>query len=140
MGERETFLLKRAADEPLAAKVREAVGVGPNEPVQVLTAGPDRLPGMAPVAPPPGLPTDWHRLRAMTQAELKALGCGAWDGAIMLFPAEWHRWVPAGFEVVTISGERRPFVPGKHGDRVAGCLAYGVEAIDPTPDEEGDHG
>jgi len=69
----------------------------------------------------------------MSQAELKKLGLGSWDEpkggvATMLFPAEWYKEIPAGFEVVDIFGEKEKFQPGKSDDdQRMGFLPYGIE-------------
>ena len=75
----------------------------------------------------------FDKLKSMSQSELKKLGLGVWDEpeggvATMLFPAEWYKEIPAGFEVVDINGEKEKFQPGKSDDdQRMGFLPYGIE-------------
>lgn len=112
----------------LAAKIRKAIGATENETVLVTTPQFKRTKDMPPVKKPP---KDWDKLRNMTKAQLKALGCGSWDGRLMLFPKEWYNSIPAGYEIEDINGSTEEFVPGETDDDIRfGCLAYGVLASD----------
>lgn len=43
-----------------------------------------------------------------------------------LFPGEWYKHIPDGFEIVSISGNKEKFVQGETDDDIRfGCLAYG---------------
>jgi len=124
-------MLKGAADDELAAKIREAIGALPNEKVYVNTPQferPDNWP--APDNPPSSL-EDWWALHTMPKVALQAMGMGSWDGKLMLFPGEWYDAIPKGFVVQDISGNYEEFRPGKTDDDIrCGCLAYGVPAVD----------
>jgi hypothetical protein len=80
------------------------------------------------VRPPPATPVEWHKLRSMTVTQLKALGCGSWDGRLMLFPATWYSFIPEGFEFEDIrvglkpSNQARPMTTGASAAWLMGCL------------------
>ncbi|GMV17984.1 MAG: hypothetical protein AMXMBFR56_62080 [Polyangiaceae bacterium] len=128
--------LKKSSESLIAAELREALGVGPDEPVTVFTPQFERLPTMsAPGAPP----TDWEALRGMDKAALQGLGMGAWndpsepedpfDGAtLMVFPGEWYSSIPEGFEVTDINNQDEVFKPGVTDNDIRfGYLAFGVK-------------
>jgi len=99
--------------------------------INIATPKFDREAGDPEPGQPPATPSDWEALRRMTREELQALGCGCWDGSIMLFPAEWYDSIPAGFFVVNVFDRIVPFEPGKTSrERRSGYLAYGVRAAD----------
>ena len=62
--------------------------------------------------------------------------CGEADDAefgpvLMLFPGEWYRHIPSGYEVVDIMFQKEPFCLGETDDDIRyGCLSYGVLAED----------
>lgn len=123
--------LVAAHENETARKIREAIGAGPNDVVEIVTPQFERTASMPPVKPPPALPSKWHDLRAMTKAELKALGCGNWDGRLMLFPKEWYDYIPEGFAIESINGDVEKFQKGVSDDDMRyGCLPYGVPAVD----------
>lgn len=124
-----TSKLKTADESPEAAQLREAIGVGPDDPVGVMTPQFERERG----APDPGdPPTDWAALRAMDDLALREMGCGVWDRyddgtTIMLFPAEWYEAIPYGYEVVTIFEKTETFTPAEMSDDIRyGCLSFGL--------------
>ena len=134
--------LKSSKDSKLAGKIREAIGVGPDEEVDIVTPQFTRKPGDPVPASAPGSPDDWAALRNMTQVALKEMGLGNWDGRLMLFPGEWYNHIPAGFIVEDIFGEMETFKPGISDDDIrCGCLPYGIPAIDgeAIPDEDEHH-
>lgn len=117
-------------DEDFARKFSEAIGAQPGDTIQIATPHFERTDGVV-----PALPDAWERLRTLSVETLAALGCGRWDApdergtVLMLFPKEWYAHIPAGFEIVTISGNKERFVPGKTDDDYRfGCLAYGIRA------------
>ena len=123
--------LKRSNQHPAARVIRRAIGATDTESVEVMTPQFTRTSNMPPVQPPPGLPTEWQKLRAMTKAALKSLGCGSWDGRLMLFPGEWYSLIPSGLEIEDINGRQKKFVPGSTSNDIRfGFLAYGVPAVD----------
>lgn len=128
--------LKMSDESEVAAQIREAIGVGPTESVEVVTPQFEREPGApAPAAPP----TDWYALREMDLTALRELGCRAWNDpseiddefggqVLMLFPGEWYWVIPAGFVVTSIFNRDEAFVPGRTDDDTRfGCLSFGVK-------------
>jgi hypothetical protein len=89
---------------------------------------------------PPALPypgdEEFFRLETRTSEELTRLGLKPWDdprpgvfegGVLWLLPGEWYGSIPAGAELVSISGKARVFQPGVTDcDIRFGVLAYGV--------------
>lgn len=124
--------LKKSSESTDAAMIREAIGAGPDEPVNVYGPQFHRTADMPPVkAPPTG---DWNLLRDKTASEMKAMGCALWSSesdkhgrVLMLFPYEWYDHIPAGFEIEVIDGEIERFDPGETDDDMRfGVLAYGI--------------
>ena len=90
---------------------------------------------------PPGSNLSWDDLRALSCQALKEIGLRPWNDPakalpgdavfegkqLMLFPGEWYRHIPDGYEVVSINGKREAFhaMPGRDDIRF-GCLAYGI--------------
>lgn len=119
------------SDPNFEAKLRAAISAMPGEKITILTPQFERTKDMP---PPTGVPSDWDALRLFSQADLKSMGCGVWNHpderglVLMLFPGEWYRAIPAGYEIVDINGHREPFEPGVTDDDIRfGCLAYGIE-------------
>lgn len=83
-----------------------------------------RVDGTVPAAPP----KDFDALRSMTKDQLQELGMREWDEeGLMLFPGEWYDFIPAGYEIVTITYSKEKFKPGKTDDDIRfGCLSYGI--------------
>ena len=121
-----TFLLRK--DTPLARRIREAIGA--SETGGVLCYAPphaEREDGKEILYYPLAL-ADFEALRQLPPERLINLGLRPWDDSgLLLFPMEWYGLIPEGFEVVTISGETKEFVPGvtDHDCRF-GVLAYGI--------------
>lgn len=79
-------------------------------------------------AVPPAPPENFDSLREMTKEQLKDLGFAAWDETgLMLIPGEWYDFIPKGWEVIDISGNREKFEPGVTDNDIRfGCLAVGI--------------
>lgn len=84
----------------------------------------ERVDGTVPAAPP----KDFDALRSMKQDQLQELGMRVWDETgLMLFPGEWYDFIPAGYDIVDISGNREKFEPGTTDNDIRfGCLAFGI--------------
>lgn len=121
-------ILPPLGENALADAIRAAVGAGAWEEVRVLTPQFERTDGNHPWWFPQSA-ADLDAIKGAPSAFLRSLGCGLWDDENgvqhWLYPGEWYRHIPAGYEVLTINGEREPFEPGKTDDRRFGCLAYG---------------
>lgn len=83
-----------------------------------------------PAAPPADIEA-FEALRSLPASALVELGLRRFgpneDGQMLwLFPGEWYRHIPRGFEVVTIFGETKRFGPLSDDDIRFGCLAYGI--------------
>jgi len=128
--------LATAAENPVAAAIRRAIGASETEPVAFTHRPISRLPGWPkPTAAPAGF-AEFSRLFDMTGEELKALGCGCWDGGLYLFPGEWYDYIPARFPVESTNGTVKKFEHGKTPrDLGFGMLAFGVR-IGPGEDDE----
>lgn len=120
------------ADAPdFAEQFREAIGVKPGEPIEIITPQFTRTDGIVPPIPQ----INWTELAAMAPDTLKAMGCCKWDEpdkngqCLWLLPGEWYDYVPEGFPLVCIDGTTEPFKRGETDDDTRfGCLAYGVMA------------
>jgi len=114
-----------------AEAIAEAVGAKPGDTIEIAAPQFTRTPDMPASACPPGSSVEWSDLKKMTVKQLKELGCGNWDGRLMLFPGEWYHHIPAGYEVEGISGNKEAFIAGVTDDDIRfGCLPYGVPAVD----------
>ena len=122
--------LKKLADE-----LREILGIGSDTTIEIVTPQFERSSN----EPAPGaVPTDWEALRSMSVSALKEMGLGVWGDengfTLMLLPGEWHRHIPEGFQLESISG--KSVVAGQDyidDDIRFGCLAYGIIPIDRKP-------
>lgn len=79
----------------------------------------------------PQKPEDFHILRKMKQADLLKIGMQIWDvrnqKALFLFPVEWYDYIPDGFTIYDIFGEREKFSRASHKkEQRFGCLPYGM--------------
>jgi len=118
------------ADDPnFAEKLREAIGVEPDEPLEFITPQFTRTDGVTPVV----ALDDFNALSKLSPETLKAIGCCPWDepnekGEVLwLLPGEWYDRIPEGFPLVCISGRQELFKRGETDDDIRyGCLAYGV--------------
>lgn len=126
-----TYLLSSASESELASAIRRALGVGPDDEITVMLPVFDRPEGAPTPAKPPISHREWDALRTLTVAQLKEMGCGSWDGRLMLFPHEWFHKIPNGLVVEDISGELIVWDRfSADDDKRFGCLAYGIPAID----------
>lgn len=121
--------LKYAHEDFNAAKIREAIGVGPTDEVEVITPQFERTADQPKPSPPP----DFGQINKIGCIALKEMGCAPWDvpdengNVLMLFPGEWYGSIPAGFNITDICGETEPFIPGETDDDIRfGCLAFGI--------------
>ncbi len=130
-------MLKAGGDGGLADVIRKAIGVGPNEKVQVTTPQFTRPEHWPKPGAPPKTPAEWWNLWGMPKAKLRKLGLGNWDGRLMLFPGEWYAHIPKGFVIESINGKRQKFVPGKTDNDIRfSCLPYGVAAQDGVVEDD----
>lgn len=89
----------------------------------------DRIDGKTVLVRPQGL-EQFQELKRKSVADLKALGCGVWtetpESYHMLYPLEWYDDIPAGLEMLCISGRTEKFVHGQtDNDTRFGMLAFG---------------
>lgn len=99
--------------------------------IQIVTPQFDRIDGKV-VTSKPSTMEEFQALRTMSEAELKALGCGIWnkDKGVThwLFPKEWYDTIPNGLMIDVIDGRTEAFESGKTDDDYRfGCLAYGFK-------------
>ena len=116
-------------ESELAALIRKAIGASEYEKIIAVTPQFDRTDGVE-VKTRPRSAEYLDRIKALPHDVLMRIGVGVWDGTDeqihYLFPAEWYECIPAGYEIVTISGKVETFVPGEtDDDRRFGMLAYG---------------
>lgn len=133
------FDLKHSDESDLAARLRAAIGAGPDEQVTIRTPQFTRPANWPRPGGPPGTREQWDALREMTRDALIEMGLGNWNGRLMLFPGEWYLRIPAGFEVECLMGEVEPFELGVTDDDIRfGFLPYGVPAADGVEEPEED--
>jgi hypothetical protein len=116
-------------DPDFEAKFVAALGIQPGEKVQFITPQFTRVNGIV-VSYFPKTIEEYEFLKVLTPENLKKLGCQKWDGddekIHWLYPSEWYPHMPAGLEIVSISGETEHFVPGETDNDIRfGALAYG---------------
>ena len=141
---------------PEADAIRDAVGAGDDDEIQVTTPQFTRPKGEPGPAAPPSTPDDWEALRQASRQELKERGCRCWsalvevdettatgrarrrgsryedvDGGgtheLWLLPGEWYSSIPRGFAIIDIFGTDETFEPGKTDDDIRfGCLSFGI--------------
>jgi hypothetical protein len=114
-------------ENPLAAKIRKAMGVGPYEAIRVSTPQFNREDGKQITI----FPKDARFLDALKKAPkaiLKDCGLRPWgEYDLWLFPAEWYEHIPDGYEITDICGRKEKFKRGEtDDDRRFGCLPYGI--------------
>jgi hypothetical protein len=132
------FILKSASESADAAKIREAIGAGPNEEVQVTTPQFTRPKGEAGPAAPPADREAFDALRTLPETALLELGFRKWgrreDGRnrevgpmLWLLPGEWYQAIPEGYPLTCISFREETFQLGVTDNDIRfGCLAYGI--------------
>lgn len=114
-------------ENPLAKKIREAIGVGDFEAVAVSFPQFERTDGkVITYLPADGAAIDTLKEKASDDL-LHSLGLQKFDeenGRILwLFPSEWYKHIPAGYEIEDICHDLEP---GKTDDDIrGGALAYG---------------
>lgn len=121
--------LKIGDGNPLAARIREALGVGQDDVVQVVTPQFERTDGIE-VTVRPQSAEHLDKLKALPHEDLCRIGVGVWmrgaDWTHYVFPGEWYDYIPPGYIITGICGDDEPFVPGETDDDIRfGCLAYG---------------
>lgn len=104
-----SYKLKKASQSKTAAKIRQKIGAGPNDVVEVTTPQFDRPRGSKPPPPPPKTRSEWNALLKMTRAQLREKGLRGWDGRLMLFPCEWYEQIPNGLPIEDIFGNKEQF-------------------------------
>jgi hypothetical protein len=69
----------------------------------------------------------------MSVTSLREMGARVWDKpnadgkVLMLFPAEWYRHIPDGYEMESIMGRAHIFCRGTTSDDTrGGLLAFGI--------------
>lgn len=132
--------LKRSSESKTAAKIRKAIGAGPNDPVEIVTPQFERPAGES--GPQPALcNVEWFdRLKTITDAERQHLGMRRWgrpeedeahlapgNPMLWLFPGEWYSAIPDGYPIVTISFRQERFKRKMTDNDIRfGCLPYGI--------------
>lgn len=102
--------------------------------INVISSPKDRPPGDPKPAPAPQTLEEWQALTTKSVAELRELGCRAWDEpdadslVLMLFPFEWFDSIPRGLICYTIMDKKIVFDPQLHAqrDKVWGLLPFGL--------------
>lgn len=113
---------------PLAAKIREAIGAGPFEEVRITTPQFERTDGRQVTVFPTGAKF-LDALKTAPKEILKDCCMRGWDEELKLwlFPGEWYDHIPEGYMVTDIFGHDEPFEKGKTDDDIRfGCLSFGV--------------
>ncbi len=130
-------LLRHGDEDPKFARIREMLGVGPYDDVEVRGSVTAREDGRK-VYWTPTTAEEFGKLKTAPAALLRELCLVPWeephgDGMMVwLFPAEWFEFIPEGYEVVTFRGARKPFAPGGTVDEQwLGCLPYGFVRKEP---------
>lgn len=111
---------------PLAAKIRKAIGAGPYEKVTVCTPQFERTDGKEITVFPKGAEF-LDALKAAPADILKDCGLRRWDCNTWLFPGEWYDHIPDDYIVTDINAMDEPFKKGETSNDIRfGCLAYGI--------------
>ena len=116
----------------IAKQIREAIGVGDYEKVEVLLPQFDRTDGKK-IVYKPSSAEELDKLKTAPKAVLLNLGLRMWDGhedkqtwIHWIFPVEWYDAIPDGYIVTDIFGNDEPFMKGKtDDDRRYGALSFG---------------
>lgn len=127
----ETFVLVDLGVNPLADKIRSAVGAGSSELVVCVTPQFTRLRSQPMPGRPPETLIDWDDYRRLAINDLVALGFGKWDETLALIPGEWHATLPKGLVLESITGETVEVGKDYIDDDIRyGCLAYGIKLLE----------
>ncbi len=123
------FLLRPGDEHPLAAQLRELLGVSTYEEVTVVTPQFERTDGRTVVCRPTTADS-LDRIKKLPHEVLLGIGLGIWDAneaqIHYLFPKEWYSCIPDGYPVTDIFGETEQFKFGvSDNDKRFGCLPYG---------------
>ena len=112
---------------PIAAAIREHLGVGPYDEVRTHTPQFERVDGQL-ITFIPRSRSDWDAVKAAPRDILLSLECCVWDeSGLLLFPGEWYPYIPQGMKIRTINYEDKVFALGKTDNDIRfGCLAYGL--------------
>lgn len=114
-------------ENPLADKIRKAIGAGPYEQVLVTTPQFERTDGKEIRVFPRGA-YFLDALKTASKETLKDCGLGLWGDNLWLFPKEWYDHIPDGYIVTDINGEDKAFKKGETDDDIrGGLLAYGIK-------------
>ena len=123
--------LAHGDENEIAKAIRDAIGVGDFEHVEVVTPQFERDDG-GKVYYYPKTSEEIDDLKKASESVLKDIGLSIWaraeDGSWVhwLFPAEWYDHIPSGYPIVDICNQVEAFVPGvTDNDRRYGVLAYG---------------
>lgn len=128
--------LKNAIESPLAKIIREAIGVDPEEEVEIVTPIFHRTDGRH-VHYYPRTKEEFDSLKDKTHEELLDLGLGKWSDdptefpgsdRLYLFPAEWGRMcIPNGYPIIDIFGNEEFYNDEETShDKRFGLLAFGI--------------
>lgn len=123
------FLLAPSDHSDLARRIREAIGVGPEDEVECQTPQFERTDGKR-ILYFPQTAEQFDRLKTLDAELLREIGLQAWDSnGLWLFPCEWYDHIPDGYEVTDIFYKREPFQRGTtDNDMRFGALGFGIVA------------
>lgn len=123
--------LKTADESEIAAAIRRAIGVGPNDYAEVETPQFERVDDIEP-SEPPLLESEFEALKTLSEDELREAGLQPWneEHTLWLLPNEWYPHIPKGTELTDIMGETFEFERGEDNDQRYGALPYGIEVGD----------
>ena len=114
-------------ENDLADAIREAIGAGPDERIEVVLPAFERNDGVE-VDWVPEDRMDIYSLCTASEETLKELGLRRWEGDHWLLPAEWYDHIPEGTLVEDINGWVEEFEHGvTDDDRRFGVLPYGIK-------------
>lgn len=125
--------------DDIADKIIEATGAQPGDTIQIVTPQFTRRAADGKVPTYPG-DAALAALAGGSDAERRAMGLLPWNkagdpedgdrfggGVLWLLPGDWYDYLPAGFDLVCISGGSEKFVRGETDDDIRfGCLAFGI--------------
>jgi len=117
--------LKSGDDDEIVRRIRELIGVGPNEPVEVLCSQCER--NGRTVYYTPRTEAEFDKLKTAPESLLIDMCLVKCEDGHYLYPGEWFDYIPEGYEVVDIHGEKIPFSKKLSDDIRFGCLAYGFK-------------
>ena len=74
---------------------------------------------------------DYANLHTKSEEDLIGLGLKKFEKGLFLFPGSFFNDIPEGMVLTDVNGEKRRFHRGFDTDTRYGCLAYGVNILDP---------